>query len=49
MYHNDGSIFIGEFFSGVADGQGHFVKPDGSYYKGKLKDNMANDENGFYW
>lgn len=43
MYHKNGSVFIGQFFNGIADGQGHYVKNDGSYYRGKLRNNMAND------
>lgn len=35
--------------AGVANGEGHFVKPDGSYYHGRMKNNMANDANGHYW
>lgn len=49
MYHKNGSVFIGEFYAGIADGLGHFVKADGSYYNGRLKSNMAEDDNGFYW
>lgn len=43
MYHKNGSVFIGEFYQGIADGLGHYVKTDGSYYHGRLKNNMAND------
>lgn len=49
MYHKNGGVFIGEFVSGVANGQGHYVKNDGSYYQGRMKNNMANDDKGFYW
>jgi hypothetical protein len=43
MYHKNGAVFVGEFVGGVANGQGHFVKNDGSYYHGRMKNNMAND------
>jgi hypothetical protein len=49
MYHQSGSVFIGEFRAGVANGRGHFVAKDGSYYHGNLRNNMANDTNGHYW
>ena len=49
MYRNNGSLFIGRFDGGVAEGDGYYIKPDGSYYKGNMKNNQANDENGFFW
>lgn len=49
MYHKNGSLFIGEFESGVANGDGHFVKTDSSYYHGRMYKNQANDENGYFW
>lgn len=49
MYNKNGSVFVGEFFNGVADGQGHFVMSDGSYYEGRIRNNLANDTNGFFW
>lgn len=48
MYYRNGSVFIGHFFSGVADGPGHYVAYDGSFYHGKMKNNKAYDDNGFY-
>jgi hypothetical protein len=49
MYKKNGSVYVGEFFEGDADGEGHYVKIDGSYYEGKVKDSKANDLNGYYW
>lgn len=43
MYHKNGSLFIGKFEGGVANGFGHFIKPDGSHYVGNLTNNKAND------
>ena len=49
MYHKNGSLFIGKFFEGAAYGPGFYVKPDGSYYEGKMVENKAQDENGHFW
>lgn len=49
MYHKGGSVYIGQFSHGIANGIGHYVMTDGSFYQGKMKDNSANDEeNGFF-
>ena len=43
MYHKNGCLFIGHFFQGMANGDGFYVKPDGSYYRGRMVNNMADD------
>jgi hypothetical protein len=39
MYKKDGSIFIGQFINGVAEGPGFYAKVDGTYYKGDFSNN----------
>jgi hypothetical protein len=39
MYKEDGSLYIGEFSKGKAEGQGVYIFTDGSYYQGKFIDN----------
>lgn len=48
MYKNDGSLYVGEFLKGKAEGKGAYIFADGSHYEGNFKDNEANDENGLY-
>lgn len=43
MYHKNGSVFVGSFNGGIADGIGHYVRTDGSYYTGKMRNNKAYD------
>lgn len=43
IYYKNGSIFIGSFKEGKALGEAHYFWPDGSYYKGNVTDNKAND------
>lgn len=43
MYHKDGSLFIGSFVDGIANGMGFYVKSDGSFYKGNIVENKAED------
>lgn len=49
MYQKNGSVFVGSFKEGVADGVGYYVRTDGSYYQGKMRNNKANDDNGYFW
>ena len=49
MYYKNGSVFVGYFEAGIANGDGHFVKSDGTFYHGKMENNLANDINGYYW
>jgi hypothetical protein len=39
MYKKNGSIFIGRFINGVADGPGFYAKVDGTYYTGDFSNN----------
>lgn len=48
MYYTNGSLFIGEFKEGVAEGPGHFIWKNGSFYQGNMTKNKANDEHGIY-
>ena len=41
MIYNNGSVFIGEFIDGKANGPGHYILPDGSYYHGTMVNNVA--------
>lgn len=41
MYKADGSLFIGNFSHGKAQGLGLFILKDGSYFQGSLKNNTA--------
>ncbi len=44
MYKEDGSLFVGEFVKGKAEGNGVFIMPDGSIFRGKLHNNEAKGE-----
>ena len=48
MYKADGSLFIGIFSHGTAQGDALLILPDGSYYQGMMKDNTAECSNGIY-
>lgn len=48
MYHHNGNFFIGEFSKGMANGKGHFIKSDGTWYRGNFINNKANDTKGQY-
>lgn len=48
MYYPNGSFFVGHFKKGLADGQGHYIFPDGSFYRGKMENNFANDPHAEY-
>lgn len=48
MYYPNGSVFVGSFQDGLANGEGHYVFFDGSYYMGKMKDNKADDSSGIF-
>lgn len=43
MYHKNGSFFVGNFMQGVANGDGFYIKKDGSYYRGRMINNVADD------
>ena len=42
MYKSDGSLFIGQFTNGVANGESVIIFEDGSYLKGLFAENTAN-------
>ena len=46
MYKADGSLFVGNFRNGKANGWGYYFTTDGSYYHGNLVDNKSEDTNG---
>jgi hypothetical protein len=48
MYKLDGSIFIGKFVMGHAEGLGLFVLEDGAYFEGELLNNKAECNSGKY-
>lgn len=48
MYYPTGDVFLGHFENGLANGDGHYVWANGSYYKGKITKNIANDSSGIY-
>ncbi len=48
MYKLDGSIFIGKFVVGHAEGLGLFVLEDGAYFEGELLNNKAECNSGKY-
>jgi len=41
MYKSDGSLFIGNFHLGKAEGHGVYIMPNGSYYIGHFTNNRA--------
>lgn len=47
MYKRDGSLFVGMFDKGNAVGRGFYFLPDGTYFEGKILDNMINDDNAY--
>lgn len=49
MYYRNGSVFIGQFTSGVANGFGHYVFADGSYYDGDMVNNRAETNEGEFY
>ena len=48
MYKADGSLFIGKFENGKANGDGRYILKDGSYYSGLMKNNVAETQKGIY-
>ena len=41
MFKKNGTVFVGLFDDGIANGIGHFVLHDGSYYHGNFSNNQA--------
>ena len=48
MYKENGSVYIGHFEHGKANGKGAYVFPDGSFYQGEFRHNVAETANGKY-
>jgi hypothetical protein len=48
MYKSDGSLYIGHFSKGKANGLGAYIFPSGAYFKGKFYNNQASCDNGIY-
>lgn len=48
MYFHNGCVFVGQFQNGLANGPGHYVFPDGSYYHGNMYMNQADSIEGEY-
>ena len=48
MYKSNGSIYLGHFTDGRAQGRGAFVFPNGSFYKGDFSNNCAETKNGMF-
>ncbi len=46
MYKPDGSLFVGRFTKGKAEGQGLYILANGDYFQGILTDNKADCTNG---
>ncbi len=49
LIKRNGSTLIGKFSKGLAQGESFFIYHNGSYYKGNMVDNMANDTKGFFY
>lgn len=49
MYKGDGSLYIGEFEKGKAQGEGIYLFKNGSYYQGEFKNNEAECNKGYYY
>lgn len=41
MYKADGSLYVGHFLHGKAEGEGLFLSPDGLVYYGNFHNNRA--------
>jgi len=48
MYKPNGSIYLGWFDHGRAQGKGVYIFDDGSYYNGDFNKNAAESKNGVY-
>ena len=49
MYKYDGSIFLGRFVQGRAEGKGLYILDDGAYFEGSLANNQADCQLGKYY
>lgn len=48
MYKSDGSLYIGYFRKGKAEGRGVLIFANGSFYQGDFSNNKANSYQGYY-
>lgn len=48
MYQVDGSIYMGNFVFGKAEGKGTFILADGSFYNGDFVKNQAECQIGYF-
>ena len=48
MYKPNGSVYIGYFDNGRAQGRGVFIFDDGSYYEGDFNRNVAQTQKGIF-
>ena len=48
MFYPNGSVLIGKFVNGIPNGPAHYVWPNGSFYKGVVENNRANDDLALY-
>ena len=46
MYRCDGSLFIGKFKNGLADGMGYLIFSNGDLYEGFFVKDMVDDPKG---
>lgn len=49
MYYKNGDVFVGQFQNGSANGPGHYVFLNGSYYHGTMYNNQATANYGEYF
>jgi hypothetical protein len=48
LIKQNGNVLIGNFIDGQAHGNVFYIFSNGSYYKGKMAENQANDTQGEY-
>jgi hypothetical protein len=48
MFKPDGSLYLGYFDHGKAQGKGVYIFKDGSYYQGDFNSNCAESSHGYY-
>lgn len=48
MYYPQGSVLVGNFVNGRANGPVHYFWPDGSYFQGVVENNVGNDSDATF-
>ena len=48
MYKSDGSVYLGYFNHGKAEGKGAYIFNNGAYFNGEFRNNLAETQNGYY-